>query len=152
MSGLGKLTSFATGQVAWKLGTIGAGIVALVLSALLLSSYFETRSLTHQRDALAVEINDPQTGFIAKLAQAHTNTAQLQAGFEHQIVVMRAAAADNARVLASTRAALAAATATARANQNRVDTLMAAPPQGNTLQARITDVDNRIMQDLTHAQ
>jgi hypothetical protein len=150
--GFGKLASGLSGGFLWKAGAIGSVLVGLVLMAFLIAANAENRDLTRQRDALALSINDPQTGYVARLAQSRTNTEQLKAGFERQIVVMRQEAERNARVLESTRQQLQAANARARDLQRRSDRLMASPPEGENLTERILDVDRRILEDLNRAQ
>ena len=132
----------------WKLATIGAGVVCLVLSALLLSSTFENRSLVQQRNALALQITDPNTGFVARLAQANTNVETYKTALETQRKSFEAKAAEREAVLADTQQRLEAAQATSRAMQLKLDRFLATKPQGSTLDERVRDIDRRALSEL----
>lgn len=145
MSGLmARLPSLAAGGFL-KYIALGAG---LLMIALLIASHLQTVDLRHQRDSLNQSINDPQTGYVVRLAQAHTNTAQLETAIQHQTIVMRQVAADSARALASTRQALNAANARADSLEHRAHSVSATPPAGGSLEAQITDIDNRVLADI----
>lgn len=142
-----KLPSFLAGS-AWKLAFGGSAIVGLVLSALLLASYFENRSLSSQRDQLAQQINDPKTGYIAQLVQARTNVAQLQTTIETQNKAYDKLEKDSAAALAASKARLAAAQAQTRQVERQLGHFLATKPQGATLEDRIRDIDDRAMKEL----
>lgn len=136
-----------TGQL-WKVATGGAALVALVLSALLLSSYFENRNLVTQRNTLTASINDPKTGYIAQLAQARTNVETLKVEVASQNAAYTKLSADSQARLAASEKQLAAAQAQTRAMEKKVDGFLATEPQGATLEDRIQDIDNRALQEL----
>jgi hypothetical protein len=142
-----KLPSFLTGSV-WKLAFGGATIVGLVLSALLLASYFENRSLTSQRDTLAAQINDPETGYIAQLAQSRTNVAQLQTALDRQNVAYLKLQDDSRAALDAANTKLAAAQAHSRKMERQLGQFLSTKPQGATLEERIWDIDRRAMKEL----
>jgi hypothetical protein len=142
-----KLPSFLTGS-AWKLAFGGSAIVGLVLSALLLASCFENRSLSSQRDALAQQINDPKTGYIAQLAQARTNVSQLQTAVETQNKNYTTLKKNSEARLAASQAALTAARSHSRKVERQLGHFLSTKPQGATLEARIRDIDDRAMKEL----
>jgi len=141
------LPSFLTGNL-WKLATGGAAIVGLVLSALLMSSYFENRDLMKQRTALQTSINDPVTGYVARLAQANTNVATLKHEVEVQNDAYDRLSAESKALLASKQAELAKAQAQTKAMQLRLNGFLATKPQGATLEDRVRDIDARGMAEM----
>jgi len=141
------LPAILTGNL-WKLATGGAAIVGLVLSALLMTSYFENRDLMCQRTALQTSINDPQTGYVARLAQANTNVATLKHEIEIQNTAYDKLSAESKALLASKQAELAKAQAATRAMQLRLNGFLATKPQGATLEDRVRDIDARGMAEM----
>lgn len=131
----------------WKLATIGAGIVSVILISLLLASYFENRNLIHQRDALTAQINDPVTGYVAQLSQARTNVAQLERSIVTIRTTLQAQAAEANAKLHNTEMQLAAAQATNREMEVRLRRFLGTAPQGNNLEERIRDVDRRATEE-----
>lgn len=120
----------------WKLATIAVSTVAL---GALAWSYIENRQLTAANTALDARLNSTRT----ELAQANTNTAQLQVAIADQRVKFERRAADDARVLAETRQRLADAQTATRAAQTQVADLLRQPPQGSTVCEQYEDIDRR---------
>jgi len=141
------LPSFFTGHL-WKVATAGAGLVCLVLSAFLMSSYFENRDLMKQRTALQHSITDPKTGYVARLAQATTNVATLKHEVEVQNAAYEKLSAESKALLATKTAELAKAQAATRSMQLRLNGFLATKPQGATLEDRVRDIDARGMAEM----
>lgn len=135
-----------TGQL-WKWATGGAAVVALILCGLLMTSYFENQSLTKQRNALAQQINDPKTGYIAQLSQARTNVAQLRQTIAVQNREIDRLSAESRARLAEAERRLAAAQAATRRMERQLAQFLATGPQGATLEERIRDIDERAMKE-----
>lgn len=137
---------FITGHL-WKIATGAAGVLALVLTALLMSSYFENRDLTHQRSVLSASINDPKVGYIAQLAQSRTNVEQLKKEVEVQNVAYDKLSAESAARLADAQRRLAVAQAETKVLEKKLAGFLATGPQGATLDARVRDIDERAMKE-----
>jgi hypothetical protein len=140
------MMSFFTGNL-WKFATGGAALVAIVLSALLMSSYFENRDLVSQRDSLSKSISDPKTGYVAQLAQARTNVATLEVAVERQSAAYDELSKASTARLAATRAELAKAQAATKVMERKLAGFMATGPKGATLSERIQDIDDRAMKE-----
>lgn len=141
------LPSFLTGPI-WKIATIGAGVVSLVLVALLMSSYFERQDLLKQRAALELRINDPKTGYVAQLAQATTNVATLKVAVERQTKQLKDFEAASNAQLKATEAQLKVAQEQTRVSQLKLNRFLATKPQGATLEDRVRDIDARALAEL----
>lgn len=132
----------------WKLATGGALAVLLGVSVYTGVQVVENRRLTAANAELDRKINDPQTGFVVRLTKAETDTMVLKTTIERQTAEFKAKAAEDARVLASTRAAL---TQTQRDNRRLLadaSRLTATPPQGETVCQRLLDIDSRVQETL----
>lgn len=138
--------SLLSGQI-WKIATGGAAVLAIILSSLLLSSYFENRDLMDQRNALSQQINDPQTGYVAQLAQSRTNVAQLKNQIEKQNEAYTQLSETSAARLAEAERRLAAAQRASAVMQKQLDGFLATAPKGTTLEDRIRDIDERAMKE-----
>lgn len=135
----------------WKIATLGAGVVAAILGFLLFTSHLENKSLVAERDRLVLRIEDPKTGFIARLTQANANVVTLQGAVKSQNEKIAAAgvkAEADRQQLERLRKELALAQAETAKMQTRLNQFMATKPQGNSLSERITDIDGRILKDL----
>lgn len=131
----------------WKLATGGIAALTLVLSGLLVSTYFENRNLIAQSKALSREINDPKTGYVVRLAQQSTNVETLKAELNSQRESFQIKEAERNAVLAETTRKLEAAQANTRKMQVQLDRFMSTKPQGATLEDRIRDIDERAMSE-----
>lgn len=132
----------------WKIAASLAAVCSIVLSALLLSSYFENRELAMQRTELSKQINDPKTGFVVRLAQANTNVETLKVALDAQRKSFEGKAREREAVLAESERKLAAAQAKSRAMQLKLDRFLATKPQGTTLDERVRDIDQRMLAEL----
>ncbi len=139
--------SFLQGQL-WKVGALAAGVLSVVLTGLLIAATFETRDMTKQRNELSRQINDPATGYVARLAQSRTNEAQLADALEVQKKKFQAAAEVNNAKLKETEAALKQAQAQTAAMEARLKGFLATKPRGNTLEERIRDIDARGLKEM----
>jgi hypothetical protein len=142
-----KLPSFLTGSL-WKLAFGGATIMTLILSALLMASYFENRSLSSQRDELAQQINDPKTGYIAQLAQSRTNVAQLQLALTNQNEAYQKLKNDSDVALKASAIKLQAAKTETKIAERKLGQFLSTKPQGSSLEQRIQDIDQRALREL----
>lgn len=132
----------------WKLATIGAGVVSLGLAGLLVAAKIENRQLTTLNSTLDDRINHPQTGYVVRLAQAHTNVETLKGEIARQNEAFRELSdADQAR-LRETEGKLSTALQERAKIQRQVEAFLASPPKGSTLQERVLDVDTRLLEML----
>ena len=131
----------------WKLATGVAGILSLVLISLLMSSYFEKRDLMDQRTELTRRIDDPETGYVAQLAQARTNVETLKVALAGQNKKYQDLSKESQARLAAAEARLTAAQAQTRVMERKLNSFLATKPQGDTLDARIRDIDQRFLQE-----
>lgn len=135
----------------WKIGTGIAAIMAVILGFLLFSSYNDNKALLTQKQELVSRIEDPKTGYVARLTQANANVVTLRAAIEdtNQKMRLREAEAENSRVkLSQLNKKLAEAQAETRAMEVRLKQFLATKPQGGTLDARVRDIDSRVLKEL----
>ena len=121
----------------WQIGAGAAALVALGLAGSLLVAKIENRTLTKQLD---------QQG--KALSQARSNVSALEAAVAKQNAEIERQGRLAAERLARTEAALAEAAAARRDAERRSAGLLKNPPKGETLDARIRDVDARILEAL----
>jgi len=132
----------------WKIATGAAGLISLILAGFLVSSYLENRSLTKQKNDLVTQINDPDTGYVAQLAQAHTNVKQVQTAMaEEQASFKAQQSAANAK-LAETEATLQRVQAQNKEVNQRLQKFLTTTPQGATHDERMSDIDQSALKDL----
>jgi len=131
----------------WKIATGCAAALSIILSALLLSAHFESQTLEHQRDQLTAQIADPQTGYVAKLAQARTNTEQLKAALDQQTEAYHKLSVESENRLADARRKLILAQAQTSKMEKRLQNFLSTTPQGTTLESRIRDIDARALKE-----
>lgn len=132
----------------WKIGAGSATVLALVLGFFLITTTMESHRIAGERDKLTASINDPNTGYIARLTQERTNVITLKSAIETQnSAYQKQSDSDKAKLAALTKQLAAAQARTADA-EKRLKVFMATKPQGATLTDRVTDVDNRILKDL----
>ncbi len=134
--------------IRWKIAA-GAGVAILVIASFFLfQAQMENRHLTKLNAQLDARINNPTTGLNAQLAQARTNSLQLESALATQNQRLREQATEsNARLTALT------ARLTEIQRQNRQlaadrARIMATPPRGTTLDERVRDIDTRVLETL----
>lgn len=68
----------------WKIGAISASTIALTLAGALILEKQATHRAEQERDSLRSQIENPETGYIARLRTCRDNTARLQQDVERQ--------------------------------------------------------------------
>lgn len=135
----------------WKLATLSAGVIAAIIGFMLFMSHVENKSLVHQRQALINRIEDPKTGYVARLSQANANVETLRAAIVYtnqQMALRQTEATAGKAELNRLRGELFKAQAETRAMQVRLKQFLATKPQGDTLDKRVRDIDNRVLTEL----
>ena len=132
----------------WKGGAILAIIATLVISGFLVKSTIENRQITKDKAALYKQINDPVTGYVARLTTARNNVVVLEGAIKRQNAEYtrqsNAAKAEMERL----RKELRVAQAQRVVYEKRAKDLLAAQIKGTTLEERVNDVDRMILEDL----
>lgn len=141
------LPSFLTGSL-WKAGAIGAVLVSLVIGFFLISTTMENRQIGKERDKLALSINDPKTGYIARLTQARANVAELENAIVVQNTTFKKQSEEARLSMEKLKKELAAAQRRSLEAERRLAVFMSTKPQGATLEDRVNDIDRRILKDL----
>lgn len=131
----------------WKLATIVAGVLNLVIGGFLVTSYVENREISNQRDELQRSITDPKTGYVARLTQAQNNVVTLTEKIKRQNTAYRELSAQSAAQLADTKRRLATAQRETARLQARIDVFTKQKIEGDTLEERVLDVDRRAMEE-----
>lgn len=146
MSGL-TLPSIGA-KLLWKVGAGFAVLATIVLGFYLVKAQLDNRSLTKDKTALTKSINDPVTGYIARLNTATNNVIILKAAVDKQnsefTKQSKAAQAEMTRL----RAELKIAQAEKAVLQRRVEQILAKPIDGKTLEERVNSVDKQVLEDL----
>lgn len=101
-----------------------------------------------QRADLYRQINDEQTGFIARLAVCRGNTATLEAAIAGQNAAVMAMADQASERIARAEEAASQARSERDEAEARAARFMARPIQGATLVDRVLDVDAAVLADL----
>lgn len=135
-------------KLLWKIGAGFAVVATIVLAFFLVKAQLENRSLGKERDKLTKSINDPVTGYIARLTTAQNNVVILESAIKRQNSEFtrqsNAAKAEMERL----RTQLRAAQAESAALQRRVNKIMGTPIAGQTLEQRVQSVDKMVLEDL----
>lgn len=132
----------------WKIISGAAGIALLVAGFFLVVAQVENRYLVKKNVRLEELINDPDTGYIAQLAQANTNVETLTLAVETQNTKLRQQAEESARTLADLKATVARVQNDNARLRTASAKILNGKPRGNTLVERVTDVDNRLLETL----
>ena len=138
---------FLSGQL-WKFATAGAALIALGLSLALLNASIENRSLTKQITVAEKRINDPKTGLVVRLAQAETNVVTVRVALTRQNEQLKQHSAQAEARLALLSAQLSDTQRRNRRNLDKINKLMALPPQGPQPIDRYEDIDRRLVESL----
>lgn len=130
----------------WKIGAIGAASFALTLAGALILEKQATHRAENERDSLREQIQNPETGYIARLRTSRDNSARLTQGIARQNLQLERLAADGERRLADAereinRLRLAASTPAAREALTPVS-------EATTVCARIEEYDTRFLEVL----
>lgn len=132
----------------WKIATGAATAATLALAAMLVVVKIDNHNLTRLNDQLDSRINDPRTGYVAQLAQATTNVETLKVQLAEQTDAFQKKSDADAAKLHETEARLAAALLARDKIQQQVDAFLAIKPRGDSLEARVRDVDSRLLEML----
>jgi hypothetical protein len=142
-----SLPSLGSGLL-FKIGLGVAAVASLVMAYFLFTMSIENENLVKERDRLSLSITDPNTGYIARLTQSRTNVVYLEQAIKTQNEAFKRQSDASKAELERLKKELAAAQARTRAQEKRLAAFMATKPQGVTLEERVTDIDNRILEDL----
>lgn len=129
----------------WKYATGG---VSIVLVLVVIVAGINIRSAGRQIDTLLDRIENPKTGYIARLATEEASTATLRASIEVQNGAIETMSKESEAALAAANRKLALEAKARRVAENRAAVLLGRRPVGSTLEARIIDVDNRVLETL----
>lgn len=140
------MTAWLQGNL-WKAATGAAGVVVLALAFLLATSYMENRSLANQRNKLSQQINDPKTGYIAKLAQAQSNVVILTMALDEQNKKIEKLGAEHRARVAEAERRLKEAQRQTIIMERKLAGFLATGPNGSTLEERIRDIDERALKE-----
>ncbi len=136
----------------WKLATAAAAVIAIVVGVMLFMSYNDNQNLEGQKQELVRRIEDPKTGYVARLTQANANVVTLRAAIEttnRQLELRKDESAKSNAELNRLRRELLVAQAETRQMETRLRQFLATKPQGATLEARVRDIDARILKELS---
>lgn len=140
--GLKDIISGAAGGLLWKVGAFAGLAGCVVLTGLLIAEKADNGRLTTQVGALTKQINDPETGYVVRLAQCRTNTAQLETALDSQNAAIDAQSKTDQAKLAAAQKALADARETIQWLRNSAAAMLEYKPQGATACERAQDVIN----------
>lgn len=130
--------------IKWQLVSGVTGLALLVALGNVVAGRIEIRHLRKVVASLTTEIRTVR----ADLATETANRATLEASIERQNAEWQRESAAGAARLAQTQQQLAAQQARARNAETRAKALLGTPARGDTLLARIIDVDNRVLESL----
>lgn len=128
------------GAQIWKLTTFAAGLGCVVLTGYLIAARVENSHLTHANAVLSDRIDNPKTGYVASMAQCHTNTLTYDAALKMQNAAVEAQSNRDKAALDAANAALAAAQSRIAVLQNRAAAMLDYKPVGADNCARTQDV------------
>jgi len=114
---------------AWQIGAVAAAGALVVASGFLIAAEVENRRVTELNRVLDTRISDPETGYVAKLAQAQTNTETVKMALEGQVKDLQKKAEEDAARLRETTLLLAAAQRDSAMVRKQVDDLLAFRPK-----------------------
>ncbi len=143
---LGFLANLA--GIKWKIFTGLAGLSFAAAAFFLLMAQMENRHLRKVNVQLEARINAPDIGYAAQLAQATTNVETLKLALDTQNVRLREQALASGTKLAELTTQI---DRIRRENEKlRSDSakILKGKPEGDTLAARVTDIDNRLLETL----
>ena len=146
--GAGAALDGLLGGIKWKIGAVVGGIGMVGCAVALLFAHIENRHLTKVNDNLDRQINAPKVGYVARLADAEHNTALLKGEIVKVNGKLKQQADESARKLAETTAIVARVQRENVTLKQQAARLLATPPKGDTLEARMRDVDARVLEGL----
>lgn len=142
------LSNLAGSALAWPTALVGA-VASVALGVTVAVQHFEMRSLQASNSALHAEIEDPHTGWAARLAQSETNAAGLNLQIADTNRKLQVQSDLSERVVAGLQKQVAKANADAVASRNKIAAiLMTTPLVGATVCDRYDDADKRLLEIL----
>lgn len=144
MTGIPALPSFSP----WKIGAGVAIAIALFLSAFIIKLTLDNRRLSNESSKLSKQINDPDTGYIARLRTSENNVLVLKAAVVRQNEAYDKLSKESKAQLEALRARLIKAEREASDLRKRAAAIASHKIDGVTLEERVLDVDKQIMEDL----
>lgn len=136
------------GFLSSRLFGYGAAAGLVIMAVLYAYALLDNRHLNRVNSQLDARITDPVTGYERRVAQANTNVENLKVAIERQTAEWKTQSAAAAATLAETQRRLDNAQAATKKAEARSAVLLSRPPVGDTLEARIKDVDARILESL----
>lgn len=130
----------------WKIGAIGASSIALTLAGALILEKQATHRAEQERDSLRVQIEHPDTGYIARLRTCRDNTARLQQDIERQNLRYERLSLQGERRIGE--AAQEIALLRERASAPQTQQRMSASSSEETVCGRFLDYDTRFLEVL----
>ncbi|WOE76332.1 hypothetical protein [Alterisphingorhabdus coralli] len=130
-----------------KFATIGLAAALAVAVIGNVGQWLHTQRLNSQIATLDRQINDPNTGFVAKLTTCKANTQELQSAIDTQNASTAINAAKEAATLAEATATVAEANTASDKAQERAEGIMAPIGEGDVC-SQILTLDERLMESV----
>jgi hypothetical protein len=141
---MGVIISLLTSKLAGPIATAGCVVLTIALVFAMIGSKGHER----RANRLAAEIDNPATGWRARLSTCQTNAITLNEAIGRQNAAVEALRlAGVARTAAADKAVQAALGATERAI-GAAARISSRPPVGNDTCSRVLDVDRKLVEEL----
>ena len=131
----------------WKLATGAAGVLSVVLSGMLIVASLENRQIAKHRDELITAIQDPHTGYAARLAQSNTNIATLTEAIKTQNSELDKLSSKSMAMRLHSEQQLALLATENSKLQKSLAKFLDTVPSGNTVCEKLEDVDRRAVEE-----
>lgn len=135
-------------KLLWKVGAGFAVVATLVLGFFLIKAQIEHKQLVNDKAALTKSINDPVTGYIARLTTANNNVIILKAAVAKQNSEFTRQSNEGKAQMDRLRGQLKIAQAERAVLQRRVEQMLGKPIDGKTPAERLKSVDDMVLEDL----
>lgn len=132
----------------WQAGAIGASAAALVIGVALGVTTIQKNNAVKRADGLAQQIDDPITGYRARLSSCEANVDLLDGEIAKQNDAIERVGAESAARVAQAQAGLAAARRDAADARYRAERLAGATINGATVCERFEDADRQVLEML----
>lgn len=109
---------------------------------------FDKRDLRTQVNTLDKQINDPKTGYVARLGTCRSSVASLEKALSDQNQAIAISAAKGAQAVARATKAVSEAREITKEAQRRVDRALSRPIEGADELERARNVDAEILRSL----
>lgn len=107
-----------------------------------------TRDLRTTVRTIDKQLNDPKTGYVARLTTCEANNRLLSGGLDRQNATVAANAARGAAALADATRSVAAAQVKTADVQRQANSILNTPLSGDTTCTKVLDVDARLLESL----